>query len=410
MAKFSRERFPPGFFDLPQGAGETLPVEIIEAWTGAAQTAEAARGLLAPHTLRGVVVSSDSSGLTRLSQERTLVEILAMISRPKEIVHGWGTAIGGRALGVWAADNTQMFYPGEVAPGRVVGAMLAVTDQVAAECEIAIGLAAHQGAFYYLGGGVYGPDADRVEVVAEEHTVGGELVITDTLADRVTGFALEEREDLRAQFGGILRVTDGPRVTGVTPSNFDYPAPFTTGFFEEITSYTRSGRASRMPRPEYEDSAVVLIEREREDDEVPEVAVLNDLALMAAMKRIGAALLADFKGTEIKTIGMISIFVFHQAADAVGFAKAFRVALQDQGIQCRIGVDVGEVLLFELGGGARDSAGTPVNIASKLAQDVGEFGTIYVSDAAAAKASLGAAEGRSQSFAVSGVKLRARLL
>ena len=407
MPKFAPERFPPGFFDLPQGAGETLPVEIIEAWTSAAQSADVARELLGPHTLRGIVVSSDSAGLTKLSRERPLVEILAMISRPKEVVHGWGTAIGGRALGVWAADNTQMFYPPNIEAARVVGAMLSVTDQVAKECEVAIGLAAHEGAFFYLGGGVYGPDADRVEVVAEEHTEGGELVITDTLARGMQGFGLLKREDLEQHFGGIFRVTSGPRVTDVTPKDFDYPAPFTTGFFEEITSYTRSGRPSRMPRPEYEEATVVLIEREREDREIPEVAVLNDLALVAAMKRIGAGLLADLHGSEIKSAGLISIFVFPQAAPAVEFAKAFRGTLAEQGIQSRIGIDTGQVLLFDMGAGAKDIAGSPVNIASKLAQDVGEFGKIYVSEAAAKKAGLG---GETAKFEVSRVTLTAVLL
>ena len=406
MPKFAPERFPPGFFDLPQGAGETLPLDVIEAWTGAAQSAAVARELLGPHTLHGIVVSSDSAGLTRLSRERPLVEILAMISRPKEIVHGWGTAIGGQALGVWAADNTQMFYPPNVEASRVVGAMLSVTDQVAKDCEVAIGLAAHEGRFFYLGGGVYGPDADRVEVVAEEHTEGGELVVTDTVARGLArdAWRTTKRADLAAQFGTILRIVDGPRVTDVTPSDFDYPAPFTTGFFEEITSYTRRGRPSRMPRPEYEQATVVLIEREREETDIPEVAVLNDLALVAAMKRIGLGLLSDLHGTEIKSAGLISIFVFPQAAQAVEFAKGFRATLKDQGIECRIGVDTGQVLRFDLGGGAKDIAGSPVNVASKLAQDVGEFGTIYVSEAAAKKAGT---PGAMDSFDVSRVTLKA---
>ena len=402
VPKFSPDRFPPGFFDLPQGAGETLPVDIIDAWTHAAQTPDAARAILAPHRLEGAVVVSDSAGLTRLARERSLVEILAMVSRPKELVHAWGTAIGGRPLGVWAADNTEMFYPGEVPADLVVGAMLSAMDQVAKECEISIGLCAHRGEFFYLGGGVYGPDADRVEVVAEDHTEGGELVVTDRLAEAMLepgSFALTPRADLAKEFGRILRVEAGPRAQNLEATNFAYPAPFTTVFFEEISSFTRIGRQSQMPKPEYRDSAVVLIEREREEMTVPEVAVLNDLALSAAMKRIGAALLEDLKGTEIKTSGLISIFVFHDAASAVTFAQGFRGELKQQGISCRIGIDSGQILVFDLGAGAKDVAGSPVNVASKLAQDVGEFGKIYVSDPAGA-----------HTFDISGVQLRASIL
>src|SRR6185369_2169770 len=106
-------------------------------------------------------------------------------------------------LGVWAADNTQMFYPPEVDGARLVGAMLSAVDQITKECEISIGLCAHRGEFYVLGGGVYGPDADRVEVVAEDHTEGGELLVTDTLAESFAmgGFTLAPRDDLAPEFG-----------------------------------------------------------------------------------------------------------------------------------------------------------------------------------------------------------------
>lgn len=410
MPKFSSERFPPGFFDLPRDAGETLPLDIIERWTRGRQTRESARAILAPHTLRGTVVSSDAAGLTRLTDERALVEMLAIVNRPKELVFAYGTAIGGRALGVWAADNTQMFYPPELPADRLLGTILAVLDHVAAECEISIGLCAHPGEFFVLGNGVYGPDADRVELVAEDHTEGGELVITDTLAEALAEdhqFGLSRRSDLSRDFGTILRVTGGPRVNDVKPINFNYPAPFTVGFFEELQDYARTRRDSRMPRPEYHESAVVLIEREMEDREVPEVAVLNNLALAAAMKRIGGTLLADLHGTEIKTSGQISIYVFTECAQAVGFARGFREELRGQGIACRIGVDTGQILVFELGPGARDVAGSPVNVASKLAQDVGEFGRIYVTEKAALKAACG---GTKAEFEIAGVRLAAREL
>ena len=220
-------------------------------------------------------------------------------------------------------------------------------------------------------------------------------------------FALEPRDDLARDFGRILRVTAGPKVTDVAPSDFRYPAPFTDGFFDELQSYTRTKRASRMPRPLYHNSAVVLIEREGEERDIPEVAVLNDLALAAAMKRIGAGLLKALQGTEIKTIGQISIYTFKDCAKAVEFAKGFREQLKQQGIQCTIGVDYGQVLLFDLGAGAHDIAGSPVNVASKLAQDVGQPGRIYVTQDAARNMALA---GRDVSFEVSNVQLVAREL
>ena len=187
MARFNPLRFPPGYFDLPADAGQTLPLDIIAAWTHSAQTREVARALLGPFTRRGIVVCSDTTGLTRLSQERSLIEILAMVSRPKELVHACGTAIGGTALGTWAADNSQMFYADGIPPRDVVGMLLVLLERVAAECEVGIGICAHAGEFYELGKAIYGPDADLVDSVAEDKTTAGELVITESLRHRLQG-------------------------------------------------------------------------------------------------------------------------------------------------------------------------------------------------------------------------------
>jgi class 3 adenylate cyclase len=409
MAKFSRDRFPPGFFDLPSDAGETLPVEIIDRWTHSDQTRETALALLGPHTIRGIVVSSDAAGLTRLTRELPLIEILALINRPKELVHAYGRAIGGRSIGVWAADNTQMFYPQDLAADRVVSMLLTMLDQVTRECQVGIGLCAHAGEYFELAGGVYGPDADRVELVAEEHTEAGELVITGRLAARLTpglGFVLAPRADLAATLGEILGVTGGPRLEGLEPTDFRYPVPFTDDFYTGLSAYGRTRRKSVAPRPLYRELAVVLIEREREEPDIPEVAALNDLALAAVMKRIGGRLLADLEGEEIKTAGLISLYTFEDCSSAVSFAEAFRDTLAAQRIQCRIGIDVGDVLLFQLGPASRDIAGGPVNVASKLAQDCGEFGKIYLSDEAARRAGR-RRERPTLRFQVSGVELAA---
>lgn len=411
MAKFSSERFPPGFFDLPRDAGEQLPVAVIERWTTSPQTRAVAREILAPHTLTGTVVSSDAAGLTKLTRERPLVEILAMVNRPKELVHAWGKAVGGRALGVWAADNTQMYYDTSIASERVLAMLLAMMDQVKAECEVQLGVCAHHGQYFDLAGGIYGPDADRVEVVAEEHTEGGELLVTDTMVNLLGGghgFDLKPRADLAAGFGTILRLEGGPRLAGVVAEDIRYPAPFSDEFFSDL-SRSQGRRRSLLPRPSYNEAAVVLIEREAEDPDVPEVKVLNDLALTAAMIRIGDQFLEDLEGTEIKNAGLLSIYTFAEAKAAVAFAEEIRTTLAQTGIRCRVGVDVGPVLVFDLGTGGHDIAGDPVNTASKLAQDVGELGGIYVSARAAAQAGL-TATGTRRRFEASGLELEAVVL
>lgn len=408
MAKFSSDKFPPGFFDLPQRAGETLPLELIAEWTRGEQSRERARALLAPGTIHGTLVVTDASGLTRLTRERPLIDILAMLAQAKELFYAYGRAIGGRSIGVWAADNTQMFYDASISVARVVAMMNTVMKHVAAECEVGMGMAAHCGEFFELGDAVYGPDADLVETVGEEHTTSGEMVITDVLLNALENaddVSVEQRGDLAPEFGAVHRITAAPTLDGLDLSDIAYPAPFSSGFSEGLARYSRTRRESMMPRQPYQELAVVLIMREREVPDIPEVAVLNNLSLTAATRRIGATLLVG-KGEEIKCSGLLSIYTFAECVDAIAFARAFREALAAQGIQCRIGMDVGPVLVFDLTEGSRDIAGSPVNIASKLAEDVGEYGKIQMTDAVAKRA--GARRERpTLQFTVSGVDLRA---
>ncbi len=391
MPRFNPVRFPPGFFDLPADAGQTLPLDIISAWTRSTQTVAVARELLAPYTLRGIVVSSDTAGLTRLTQERSLIEILAMVSRPKELLHAYGKHLGGVALGTWAADNTQMFYADGISPDHVVGMLLALQDRVAAECEVGIGLCVHVGSFYELGNGIYGPDADLVENVAEDETSAGEIVVTGALQQRLgetMRFDLEPRADLLSRFGPLFRVSDGQRLGGIEASDFRYPLPFTEEFYSGLGQFQRTRRTSVVPRPAYRDATVVVVDREREDRDEPDVAALNNLALAAGIRRIGAALVAELGGQEIKTSGQVSIYLFEAPRAAVAFARRLRSEFAAQQVELRIGMDVGRVLLFELAPGTFDLAGSPVNVASKLAQDTGTFGVIQATAAAVRQAGL----------------------
>src|SRR5690606_25514730 len=186
----------------------------------------------------------------------------------------------------------------------------------------------------------------------------------------------------------ISRVTAGPRLGGVEASDFHYPLPFTDEFFTGLHEFQRTRRTSVVPRPAYREGAVVVIDQELEDRDIPELAALNDLALAAGLKRLGNALLGEYQGAEVKTTTRIGIYQFPEARHALEFARAVREALAAQGVQVRVGIDVGGVLGFELGPGLRDVAGSPVNVAAKLAQAVGRFAVIQLTAQAARLAGL----------------------
>lgn len=390
MPRLSPTRFPPGFFDLPPDAGQSLPLELIASWIRSPQTPEAARMLLEPCTLKGIVVTSDTSGLTRLSQERSLIELLAMISRPKELVHAFGRAIGGTAVGVWAADNSAMFYPAVIHADQVISMLLTLMDRVGEECEVGIGMAVHHGTFYEMGSGLHGADADLVESLAEDHARAGEILITAELR-RLLG----ENDSFEIEhIPGIplgretYRVMDGLRLEGIEPSEFRYPLPFPDEFFDGLSAFQRTRRTSVVPRPAYRDGFVVVVDREREDRDSVEVATLNDLALAAAIARAARLVLEEFEGIEVKSTGGAGIYYFEHPRRAYDFARRLREFFEGQQVQLSIGIDMGRVLLFELGAGRYEVAGSPVNVASKLAQDAGKLGAITLTWASARAAGI----------------------
>ena len=408
--KLTRTRYSPGLFDTTQDIIGALPLKLVADWLSTGQTQEDAVELLDTHKVRGYSISSDSAGLTKLTQQTSLLEILAIINQPKTIVYGLGRAIGGEGVGIWAADNTQMFYPDAVDAVTLVSALLTMQDEIDRNCRTRIGLGAHFGEFYSIGGGLYGFEADTIEEIAENQTAGGEIVISQAILDRMPpdhGFTLEKRSDLTTEIGTIYRVLDGRRLSGVRPSRERYPIPYSEAFYGDLVAYaTRMNDqdfARRLEEKYLRYKIVVLIDRENEESQGHEISMFNHLSFSALMKDIGLQLLPAGAAAEIKVVGTLGIYVFDDAPAALDFARSFRQAFAKYDIACRIGIDAGAVVLFDLPAGGKDSAGNPVNVASKMAQDNGIFGKVYLG--AAMKALVDVSGFTEISYTVSGVEM-----
>jgi hypothetical protein len=390
--KFSRADYPPSFFDLSQDIGTGLPVEIVAEWTANAQSEAAARRILERTRVSGTLVPSDSAGLTRLSLRTGLIEMLALINKPKELVHSWGRHIGGESVGIWSADNTEMFYPDGIAPDLIASMLLALQKHIERECVVQIGLGAHHGEFYFLGGGMYGTEADWIEDVAENSTSGGEVVLTGQFVQMLTAgdaFALKERPELCADLGHVFRLLDGPPLAATPAIDVAYPIPYSKSFYDELVAFEKSGDEAlleSMYAKYTRRTGIVLVERERDDAPGNEVRLLHDLALSVVMRNVVREVLIEHRGEEIKTAGNLGIYAFGETKDAVAFAQDCRARLAQAGLRSKTGVDAGEVLIFDTQNGRKDIAGMPVNRASKLAQDCGQFGKIYLSESAATEA------------------------
>jgi len=308
---------------------------------------------------------------------------LALLNSPKEIVFGTGVNIGGRGVGIWAADNTQMFYPDTVAPQKIVEAMLFAQSKIK-EGTVQIGIGAHYGEFYELGGGMYGAEADFVEEFAENDTEGGEIAITESIIELLEdkdAFELTHRQDLDGKLQKVFSVANGPIKEHSTETDEIYPIPYSREFYDDLIVFQKScdeKHLKKMNEKYLKEKVVVLLERERSQYPSLEIGLLYELSLMALSKKFAVELLATHGGKEIKTAGNLGIYTFDDHVKAIEFAKEIRAELEKEKIKCRMGIDFGPIAVFDLPKGGRDIAGSPVNIASKMSQDFGKMGKIYL--------------------------------
>lgn len=388
VAKIMKNQYSPALFDVAQDIVGGLPIKLIDQWLSSEQSHEDALRIIDPYKVKGFSVSSDSAGLTKLTKQRGLLEILAIIDQPKRIVYGYGTAIGGQGVGIWAADNTQMFYPAEVRVEPLLSALLTIQDEVLKRCHIKIGLGAHYGEFYSISGGLYGQEADGVEEIAENETEGGEIAVTQAIVDLLPpahAFSIARRSGEPTALGHTYRVLDGPRLSQVKPPARKYPIPYSDEFYDDLSAFgerlSDADMANQLAEKYTRNKVVVLIERESQEEDDRLFAMFNNLSLSAMMKDVGMLHLPKSGGAEIKVAGPLGIYTFDAAAVAFAFARAFQQELGRTGIACRIGIDAGPVLLFDLPSGGKDIAGMPVNMASKMAQDKGKLGKVYLSEA-----------------------------
>jgi len=372
-------------FDTRSEFARDLPLELIAAWMNGSHTIETANKLLDPYRVTGTAVVSDSVGLTRLARRRDPLEVMALLNQPKELVYQFGTAIGGSGMGVWAADNTEMFYPDHVKGEQIASMLLSVQDRIRKECEVQIGMGVHYDSFFLVDNALYGAAANAIECLAEDRTEGGEIVLTPSAWNRTCEQPFEfrsvSRAEITCEFSDGIRLLDGPRLDWPEGASKHYPLPFSEEFYECLGEYYRHCDLVQLRKKVTErftrHCTVLLVEREPIEADTAEERVLREMTIAAIAHARGAWLLASTSGMEVKTAGSLSIYVFDEASEAWKFAVQFRAVLEREQIRTRSGFATGEVLIFELEAGGREINGSPVNMASKVAQDQGEFGRIY---------------------------------
>jgi hypothetical protein len=367
----------PALGDLMQDIAGPLPVELFREWVSGNQNVDKASELLQPFAITGTVVATDSSGLSSLMNEMDLLDVLALVSRPKEIVHALGTDVGGRAIGTWVADNTEMHYLPETPLRVVIGAMVEVHERIKEERAVKIGMCIHEGAFYEIAGGLYGRDAAAVEHLAERFAAPGETLLTGPVAARAKDFArFEARKDLDVIFGdGVFTLSSAVRLPYLRGDRIDYPHPFPDDFFQSLLAL-RGGAASDELRAGIyqsllQERVIVVLTRQRDATEAASVtSLLDNLVANAVMEAIvNQAVVAREHVASLG--GGFAILSFTDAQQAVDMSMSLRDRFVESGLPVKIGIDAGRVLMFARQRGPSGISGSPVNMASKISEDVG---------------------------------------
>lgn len=373
--------------DLKQDIAGPIPVEIVSEWVKSGHAAGDQTRILTPYEREGYVVSSDSSGLSRLTAERSLFEVMRIVSEPKEIIFQLGRGIGGRGVGVWAADNSQMFYPDEtVEVGRLIDTMSAA-QKLIHRGPLQVGMAIHKGRFWEIGGGMFGEDADLVEAVAEDFTSAKEIVLSESvreLWDESQHELLALREDLGHfekafysldydDLGNFSHEIVLPTYEELTEEHF-YPFPFTQEFFLAMKSMQESEASMERMQKYYSVKTVLLIKVYHQKmrfllDQLTDWVVVNAILNEIAVK---------YDVELVKSNGDLAIFVAESDAEAVDLAEEVLLSMKDSEDKVSIGLARGDVLVFDLDGGGRDIAGGPVNVASKVSEDINDKNSLYV--------------------------------
>jgi class 3 adenylate cyclase len=373
----------PALADLTQEIAGPVPVALLQDWARGKQDLESARALLEPFAIRGTIVASDASGLSRMTREMELLEVLHVVSRPKQIVHAVGRAIGGRAVGRWLADNTEMYYPASVGADAVLAALTETQARIAASARVRVGMCLHPGEFYEIGGTLYGRDAHAVESLAEHHAGPDEILVTgEAIAGlaRPSAFRFRLREDLASRHpGGVFGLIAGPRMPDLVATDVRYPHGYTEEFFRFLLDLDPRPDPRAVREKLYgtyqRERVIAFVVRDRPSREGDDLAAMLDELVVDALLDtvVGETVGRDHVA---QSGGGLAVLAFAASREALAAALELRERFAQNGIAARIGIDRGPVLFFENRDGPKGVAGDPINTASKISEDAGRAGKI----------------------------------
>jgi len=365
--------------DIGQQYSGTIPVDIVKKWVIGKKSKHLQKSILSPFRKTGYLVSSDSAGLSKLSKEKGLVEMMKIVSFPKELIYAYGTAIGGRGVGIWAADNTQMFYDKNTTVEELIEQMAGVQHEIINLSSLQVGIGIQYAEYLEIGNGFFGHDADIIDEITENYSNGKDLLITEAVKEKLSKNFIRfitRILETEVEWPVYKFNYDGLGMAVKKTDNYDYPIPFTEKFYNYIRSREDFDDDDQKLKEYLFEKTVVLIKIYHSKtkfflDQVVDWVVMNDVLM---------EIKSEYDVEVIKSNGDLGIFVSDDVDEAISFAEAVLNDLRESKDPVSIGVTAGDVLIFDLPMGGKDIAGDPVNIASKISEDIDEMDSLYIHD------------------------------
>jgi len=362
-------------FDLSSESNFELPLALIAQWESSAKTNDTHEHLLAPFKVAGTLVCTDSANLTSLSLSLELVDVMRLISQPKEVLFNFASALNGTPIGTWYADNTRTFFDEKIDCSDIIRHFVAAQNEIA-KLTVQVGICIHSGTFIFIENQIHGTDNDFCSMIAEDHCHAEEIILTEFTAQKYAKeLSLELREDLKFE-QKLFRLNYKNNYKApfekfqIDNSQGHYPLPFDLEFYQDL----KIDGVHELGKRLHVDKIVVLFYV----TQMPSQFLLERFSQMAQTNLLVESLDKVDAIEKIKSNGQLGIFVSDDAAEALKFARDISSLFVENGLKNSVAIAKGDVLIFQLDVHRKEIAGNPVNIASKLAEDLPADNSIYV--------------------------------
>jgi hypothetical protein len=284
----------------------------------------------------------------------------------------------------------QMWYPAEIPVGLVIVQMLAAQREIVRRCKLQVGLGVGCSAgepIYRIGTGLYGAVLDEMEDFTEEESKAGEVNVSPAAWDAAlaagcpAGLVVAETRNgnLVLDVGACALPPGGKYAPVVPPDGADvhFPASFPPSFHDKLRELDGSDPepVEALRAGHSGDRAVLLVRAFLSPEQAHGLLLDKKVAIHDAYAAVLPAAAAF--GAAVHEVSYLVILSLAEAAPAAQLAVRLGAEVAAMGFPCNVGCCFGEVLAFHGAGNGGSIIGSPINLASKLAEDTDERGFIF---------------------------------